>query len=1160
MVEFPTDDGPRLSRELYEELVDLATDLTLLLDRGGTVRHVSGSVERILGYDPASLEAASLAEYTHPSDRGVVTDAIEDVGGDPGRTASFEVRVRDYDGASRWFHTVLQNPANGGIDSLLLTAREITTRKERERALETNKERLELAVEGANLGIWDWDMETGAVERDELLTEMLGYTPAEMGDHLDDWERLVHPEGERRHDEALADHVENRTPYYQCEYRMKTDSGAWKWVRTIGKVVDWDEDGTPRRAVGIHQDIDDRKRAELALREERDLFRRGPAIIFQWRDEPGWPIEYASENVEEILGYSAAALERNGKEFADLVHEDDLSNLQRETTTQSAGTKPHVSPDPYRVLTADGEVRWMLEFTTRVQRTGESPSLLGYLVDITDRKFREQKYQNLFESARDAIMVFDRDGYLDYNERTLSLFGYESGEAFLESTPWDRSPPTQPDGRDSKEKALERIEAAFEEGEAFFEWTHQRQDGTTFPSEVKLSRFEYEGEPALHALIRDISARKKRERQLAEREQKYRSLFADTRDALMLLDRDGFFDCNEQTLTLFEVESVEEFVSFAPWELSPPTQPDGTDSKRAATQQIETAFEEGEAFFEWTHERQDGSTFPAEVKLSRFQLHGEPVLHALVRDITARKEYERELKELTTRLEFALEETDTGVWEWDIETDELVGDEASERLIGYEPGTFPGTFEDFAKHIHDTDVEAVRDAIHDALQTDQEFKTDFRVQAPDGDWKWVQARGVVDYDDEGDPQRMIGIQTDITDRKEREEAIRRERELNQRMQTVLADSRTRQVLEDRVTDQLHDHGYALAWIGEQAGGELVPRAVGGGERYLETVDRDLDQIDADGLPSVQAALTGESVSVQNVSERADATWVRAAAKYNYRSCTAIPIVHRDVTYGILTLYHTEPDRFDESERELLEELTETIAFAIHSLETQDSLAADHTATVSIELAAGHYLIELAEAEPIDGEQPLTVKGTVPVDETEVVQYVELTGETPDSVERAFEAMSPVTDVRVVVPENPMRVAVTLSSTVPETFLSARGVVVNETRIDGGSARIDVQIPHDSNFEGPLEALQAEFGGEAVRLISSRTQSNGWAGGGDARSELTEKQSQALKAAYHNGYFDQPRRATATEIAESLGISHSTFLQHLHRAEEKVFEAKFDQEH
>ena len=132
---------------------------------------------------------------------------------------------------------------------------------------------------------------------------------------------------------------------------------------------------------------------------------------------------------------------------------------------------------------------------------------------------------------------------------------------------------------------------------------------------------------------------------------RYRTLFETNRDALMLFSRDGYFDCNSRALEVFGVESVAEFLTYAPWDLAPPTQPDGTDSKEAALARIETAFEEGGAFFEYTHRRVDGTEFPAEVKLTRFEEDGESVLQSLVRDISERAAYERELKRQRDNLE-----------------------------------------------------------------------------------------------------------------------------------------------------------------------------------------------------------------------------------------------------------------------------------------------------------------------------------------------------------------------------------------------------------------------------------------------------------------------------------------------------------------------------
>ena len=147
----------------------------------------------------------------------------------------------------------------------------------------------------------------------------------------------------------------------------------------------------------------------------------------------------------------------------------------------------------------------------------------------------------------------------------------------------------------------------------------------------------------------------------------------------------------------------------------------------------------------------------------------------LLHDITSQKQREEELEALNTRFELALDETDTGVWEWNLETDEVVWDEASERLYGYDSGDFPGTFEGFSDRVHDEDLPSVRDEIDAALDSGDEYRADFRVELPDGGQRWLQTRGVVQYDDAGEPIRMIGIQTDITGQKESERAIEQAR-------------------------------------------------------------------------------------------------------------------------------------------------------------------------------------------------------------------------------------------------------------------------------------------------------------------------------------------------------------------------------------------------
>jgi diguanylate cyclase (GGDEF)-like protein/PAS domain S-box-containing protein len=138
----------------------------------------------------------------------------------------------------------------------------------------------------------------------------------------------------------------------------------------------------------------------------------------------------------------------------------------------------------------------------------------------------------------------------------------------------------------------------------------------------------------------DDTERREAEEALLRSEVKYRTLFEASADAIMLLDDQGFFECNEATLEVFGCKTHEEFLGRHPGEYSPAKQPGGEDSINLANERIAVAFKDGKNQFEWLHKRLDGTEFPADVKLTRAELDGKMVLQATVRDITERKKAE----------------------------------------------------------------------------------------------------------------------------------------------------------------------------------------------------------------------------------------------------------------------------------------------------------------------------------------------------------------------------------------------------------------------------------------------------------------------------------------------------------------------------------------
>jgi PAS domain S-box-containing protein len=159
---------------------------------------------------------------------------------------------------------------DGEITAVCGVSTDITDQKQREQELTRLKERFELAVEGANLGVWDWDMTTDEVEFNEQWARIIGHSLDEIEPHLNAWEQRVPPDDLGRVEDALDDHIAGKTDIYDTEHRMRTADGDWKWIRDIGRVVERDEDGEPVRSVGIHLDIDERKTYEQTIESQRD--------------------------------------------------------------------------------------------------------------------------------------------------------------------------------------------------------------------------------------------------------------------------------------------------------------------------------------------------------------------------------------------------------------------------------------------------------------------------------------------------------------------------------------------------------------------------------------------------------------------------------------------------------------------------------------------------------------------------------------------------------------------------------------------------------------------------------------------------------------------------------------------------------------------------
>ncbi|MGV8121552.1 MAG: PAS domain S-box protein [Candidatus Xenobiia bacterium LiM19] len=264
----------------------------------------------------------------------------------------------------------------------------------------------------------------------------------------------------------------------------------------------------------------------------------------------------------------------------------------------------------------------------------------------------EKKFRTISISAIDGIIMLDNSGAVSYwNPAAEKIFGYTEKEIIGANVHSILAP----------EKHIEAHRAAFPhwqqtgEGGAVgkvLQLTAIRKDGREIPVELSLSSVLIGNTWNAIAIARDISDRVEAQDALDASLERLRFIYEGS-DAIMFLTEKGFFDCNQRTLDMFGIDSKAEFIMLHPGDVSPPVQADGRDSRKAADEKIQKAFEQGFNRFEWVHRRSSGEDFPAEVLLSAFNYRGTKVLQATVHDITSHKEMAEALQKAKEEAEQA---------------------------------------------------------------------------------------------------------------------------------------------------------------------------------------------------------------------------------------------------------------------------------------------------------------------------------------------------------------------------------------------------------------------------------------------------------------------------------------------------------------------------
>src|SRR5581483_10566456 len=257
-------------------------------------------------------------------------------------------------------------------DAVQIVLRDITDRKRAEHALRDSEERLTLAFAGAREGVWDWNVETGAVIYSSRWKQMLGYADEEIEPHVSAWERLVHPDDRPRADRAHQS-VINGAPRYESEFRLRHKDGHYIHVLSRGSPVRRWPGGPVVRIVGTHLDLTDRIRANEKLRESEERLRLAFAGaqegVWDWNLETG-AVVY-SPRWKEMLGYADDEIEPHVRAWERLLHPDDMPRARAVHESVMRGARTYEGE--FRLRHKDGHYVHVLSRGFPVRRDADGP-------------------------------------------------------------------------------------------------------------------------------------------------------------------------------------------------------------------------------------------------------------------------------------------------------------------------------------------------------------------------------------------------------------------------------------------------------------------------------------------------------------------------------------------------------------------------------------------------------------------------------------------------------------------------------------------------------------------------------------------------------------------------------------------------------------------
>jgi PAS domain S-box-containing protein len=768
-------------RDLFENNNDAIYVHELNQDEPGRFIEVNPKAQSMLGYSREELLKMTMHEIT-PKEHLRQLPEIGRQLKEKGRV-SFETEGIAKDG------TLIPSEINLHMFELegrtvgMAVVRDISEKKKAEEALKESEMRFRAVAQSANDAVIAADNEGNIVFWNNAAHIIYGYEEKEMlGRSIE----ILMPERFRKaHIERLAKLKENQSAptigrVIESEGLRKDGSifpaeySVSSWQTKAGKYF-----------TALVRDITERKKAEKALRESEEKYRHlyENATIGIYRTTPDGRILMANSALVKMLGYE---------------NYDDLARINLENSGYS---KNDFRKEFKKIIEAKGvvngwEAEWLKKNGERVYVRESARAVYdeqenivyydGVIEDITEGRATqmaleqsEYRYRTTLDAVKEMIHVIDRNYTILLMNRVFIDYCRDNGlcEQCIGKKVFEVFPFLSQSVRDEYERVFKTKEIVNSEDINIV-------GGYEIITKTRKIPIIENGQVVrIVTIISDVTEIVKNEQVIRESQEKYQSIYDNSKDGIFLMKDDTFIDCNQALLTMFAMDGKDEIVGKTPETTSPEYQDNGMTSKEYARQLLDGALSGKIMRFEWKHKKKTGKLFDCDISLNRLELKGEYYLMAILRDVTEKKDNDRKLRESEQRYSIVMEKTGQLVYDYNINTEAVKWAGAAIEVTGYSLEELNSSNIKWEEMLHPEDSEYVLRQLAASRSAVGSFDMEYRFRRADGNYIFVSDHGIYLPDQDGKATKMLGTMEDITGRKQIEIALKQSEERYKRLFT-----------------------------------------------------------------------------------------------------------------------------------------------------------------------------------------------------------------------------------------------------------------------------------------------------------------------------------------------------------------------------------------